>query len=105
MDNNEKNVRIAGKVLIKQSEELQRGIAIVNSQGTTDPNYARSFSGCGRNLGSHRAFENRDVLAAVPLFCQGDCLLWGKIRSLGRSTFRLLCRKWESGPKVPNEEQ
>jgi hypothetical protein len=45
MDNDEKYVRVIGKLFVQQADKVGGGGAIIDSQGTADTNHAGLFSG------------------------------------------------------------
>jgi len=89
MDDNKEYIRIFGKLLAQQSYEFVRCRAVVQSQGTSNPEYPRLFAGVRGNGTRHRMLESRDALATASLLRQCDGFL-GRQRSLGTSRFRSL---------------
>ena len=57
VNDDEKHIRIACKFFVQQTNKIEHRKALVNRQRTTNPNYARLFPGCGRNLGDHCLLE------------------------------------------------
>lgn len=106
MDKNKKYFRVPAKLFVKQTDKVDGGVAIVQSQRAPQSNYAGPFSGFCRDLPGHSTFQDGNVPLAMPLFCQAERFVRGYPRPTEgcRSDFRLLSQNDWFGPQKANQK-
>src|SRR5436305_1565826 len=99
MHHHEKNVGIRRKLLVEQSEELERRFAIVHRQRAANSQHASLFSRLSGRLCRHSPLQSANTLAAMAVLRQTDCFLRGQLRSRS-SRFYLLGESTSRGGKT-----
>lgn len=75
MNDDKKNIGVLRKLPMQGMDKVQRRVAIIHCQRTPHSHHTNLFLDSGINLAGHCTLEGRNILAAVPLLSEAECLL------------------------------